>query len=58
MLENLSVRRVKSKDSDPGDQALVHPWKEGLIDLADFKLLLEYWSVGVLRESQVHCAQS
>jgi len=27
---------------------LVHPWKGVHCDLADFSLLLEYWSVGVL----------
>jgi hypothetical protein len=47
-----------SKDPAPEDPALIHPWKGVLFDLADFNLLLEYWSVGVLRESQVHCAQS
>jgi len=27
---------------------LVHPWKGVHCDLADFSLLLEYWSAGVL----------
>ena len=37
-------------NKDPGleDPALVQPWKGVLCDLADFNLLLEYWSVGVM----------
>ena len=39
---------MTSKDPDPEDPALVHPWMGVLCDLADFNLLLEYWTVGVL----------
>jgi len=37
-------------NKDPGleDPDLVQPWKGVLSDLADFNLLLEYWSVGVM----------
>ena len=39
---------VLSKDPGPEDPALVHPWKGVLGDLADFNLVLECWSTGVL----------
>ena len=42
------MKKALSKDPGPEDPALVHPWKGVLCDLADFNLLLEYWSVGVL----------
>jgi len=43
-------RGFKRLNKDPGleDPALVQPWKGVLCDLADFNLLLEYWSVGVM----------
>ena len=47
-LQTRALRPRERKDPGPEDPALVHPWKGVLCDLADFNLLLEYWSVGVL----------
>ena len=40
------------KDPGPEDSALVQPWKGVRCDLADFRLLLEYWSIGKLETTQ------
>ena len=37
-----------TKDPGPEDPPLVHPCKGVLCDLADFNIILEYWSTGVL----------
>ena len=43
------IRRLGNKDPDPENPGVGSPLEGGAhCDLADFSLLLEYWSVGVL----------